>query len=482
MAERARLWQRVSTGGQDEASQLPDLIRWCDTHEYEYELEERYVIHGKSAYHKKQEAALNQAISDMANGQYTVLVVWAFDRIQRGSTLEAFMLAERARAAGGRIEYVNDTYLNETNAMSDVMLALAATAARQESERKSSRVKSKHDVLRSAGSVIGRPPWGYYIKCDVCNAPARMPMCRPHKKVFSPTSDGRKYIPIIFDMVIQGKSLRVIAPWLDSEGVSTLSGQRWHEQYIGYRIIKNPIYYGHRRGGGQLETEALIAYSVWQQANAALKSRIRAGRSPTKGEKALLLPVCGNPDCDATGEHPSPMYRYSTKGHEYYRCAGRGPQRKGCGHAVRVDVADAQVIEAMEADYANPHPHRIFIPGDDRSDEIGKLRERGAEAMKRGDYAAATECMRQAEEQEAMPRIAPHWEDGFTCHVCGTVKDRHACIMAGHDIVTEGEYFSTLDMDGRRDELAQNWIVSARRDSSGQITVTTVHKSFMQDK
>jgi DNA invertase Pin-like site-specific DNA recombinase len=352
MSERARLWQRVSTGAQDEASQLPDLIRWCDTHEYEYDLDERYIVHGKSAYHKKQEKALNQAISDMANGQYTVLVVWFFNRIQRGPTLDAFMLAERARAAGGRIEYVNDSHLNETNAMSDVMLALAATTARQDSAQKSTMVKAKHDALRSVGSVVGKPPWGYYIKCTVCDAPARMPKCKKHKKVFSPTAEGRKYIPIIFDMAINGKTLRFIAPWLDKEGVKTKSGKPWNEIHIGH-LMKNTIYYGQRRNSGQLETEAVITYSVWQQGNAALKSRIRAGRSPVKGEKALMLPVCSNPDCDASGEHPSPMYRTGTRQGSKYRCFGSGPQRKGCGNAILVAELDARVIEAMESDHMN---------------------------------------------------------------------------------------------------------------------------------
>src|SRR5882724_2911029 len=218
MGERARLWQRVSTGGQDEASQLPDLIRWCDTHGYEYDLDERYEIHGKSAYHKKQAAALERAISDMANDQYTVLVVWAFDRIQRGSALEAFMLAEQARAAGGRIEYTQDTYLNETNEMSDVMLALAATAARGESKRKSERIRIKFDGLRAQGSAIGRPPWGYEIHCTDCNAPPRYPGCKYHQKIFIPTAQGRYYIPLIFQLAIDGSSLRDIAEWLTNQG------------------------------------------------------------------------------------------------------------------------------------------------------------------------------------------------------------------------------------------------------------------------
>jgi DNA invertase Pin-like site-specific DNA recombinase len=442
MGDRARIWQRVSTGGQDEASQLPDLVRWCDTHGYEYDVEERYVVHGKSAYHKKQAAALERAISDMANGQYTVLVVWAFDRIQRGTALEAFTLAEHARAAGGRIEYTQDTWLNETNEMSDVMLALAATAARGESKRKSERVNIAFDLRRAEGSAIGKPPWGYGITCTVCNARPSQPGCRHHQKIFTPTAHGRRYIPAMFQMVIGGYSLRDIAEWLTVEGAG---GKTWNQDYLSSKIFRNPVYYGQRRNGGALETEGLVSYSVWEEANWALASRAKSGHSAK--EKALLAPVCGNPDCDATGKHPSPMYRIVTRhGIVFYRCHGRGPRCKGCGNMIPLAELDSRVTDAMEADHMNMHIERVFIPGDDRSDEIGKLRESGAEAMKRGDYAGATEAMRQAEELEALPRIAPHWEENETGQA-------------------QGEFFAALDTDGRREELAQNWVVSAHRDA-----------------
>jgi DNA invertase Pin-like site-specific DNA recombinase len=456
MGERARLWQRVSTGGQDEASQLPDLIRWCDTHGYEYDLTERYVIKGKSAYHKKQAAALAQAISDMANGEYTVLVVWAFDRIQRGSTSEAFILAEQALAAGGRIEYTQDTYLNEANTMSDVLLSLAATMAREESKRKSERINIKFDGLRAKGSAIGKPPWGYQVICTVCNAPTVRPRCNDHGKAFIPTAEGRKYIPAMFQMVIGGYSLRDIAEWLTVEGAG---GKTWHQDYLSGKIFKNPVYYGARRNGGNLETEGLVSYSVWQQANTALASRAKPGRSAK--QKALLQPVCSKPDCDATGQHPSPMYRIAgRRGAVAYRCHGRGPQAKGCGNMIPLAELDARVIEAMEADHVNMYVERVFIPGDNRSDEIGRLRERGAEAMKRGDYAAATSCMQIAGKLETLPLIAPHWEERETGQ-------------------TQGEHFAALDTDARRDELAQDWEISAHR-SDGEIVVSIMPRKLVQ--
>jgi DNA invertase Pin-like site-specific DNA recombinase len=464
VGERARLWQRVSSGDQDEGSQLPDLVRWCDTHDYEYNLDDRYVIHGKSAYKKRQGAALDKAISDMANGQYSVLVVWAFDRIQRGTTLEAFMLAERARAAGGRIEYVLDTYLNETNEMSDVMLALTATAARRESKRKSERVKIKQDGLRAAGSVIGKAPWGYEIICTACNTPPVKPDCKPHTKIFRPTTEGRKYIPAMFQIAIDGNSLRTIAVWLIAEGAGS---KIWNGEYIGNYLLKNPAYYGAPRNAGELEIEPLVSYSVWQQASAAVASRVKLGRSAQ--EKALLAPVCGKPDCDATGEHPSPMYRNLSRGMpETYRCFGRGPQRKGCGNAVDMAQADEWVTGAMRDD-GNPHATRMFIPGDSRSDEIGKLRERGADAMKKGDYAAATDCMRQAEELEALPRVAPHWEEFYICHTCGQIKDIAACLIQGHRFNTNAQHFAGLTPAEQREELAQHWVISLVKDGVGVV-------------
>jgi DNA invertase Pin-like site-specific DNA recombinase len=47
MEERAGIWLRVSSSGQDEENQRPDCERWCDSHGYA--VAARYVIHGKSA-------------------------------------------------------------------------------------------------------------------------------------------------------------------------------------------------------------------------------------------------------------------------------------------------------------------------------------------------------------------------------------------------------------------------------------------------
>jgi hypothetical protein len=109
---------------------------------------------------------------------------------------------------------------------------------------------------------------------------------------------------------------------------------------------------------------------------------------------------------------------------------------------IPVSEADDSVTSNM-LDNENPHPERVFIPGDDKSDEIAKLRERGASAMREGNYTVAADCMAKAAELESMPRVKPHWETSETDQA-------------------EGEYFGSLDLDQRREYLMAHEVVISR--------------------
>ena len=155
MGETAATWQRVSTGGQDEASQFPDLVRWCESHDYT--VTERYVIRAKSAYHGKHAAYLDQAFADMAAGKFTVLVVWKQERIERRGMEAALALISRAKQAGGRIEFATQPHLNKLNDMGGrISYAIMAEVASEESRTKSDRITAKHASLAVSGSLVGR--------------------------------------------------------------------------------------------------------------------------------------------------------------------------------------------------------------------------------------------------------------------------------------------------------------------------------------
>jgi hypothetical protein len=309
--------------------------------------------------------------------------------------------------------------------------------ARAESERKSQRSLMDLEHKRETGALHGRAPYGYTIE-GVKDA-----------KRLVPTAEGRKYVPLIFQAVIDGKSLRDVAAWLTAEGVKTSAGNaKWHEGFIGNRLIKNPTYYGARPNGGTLETQALVSVTTWQQANASLASRVRPGRGTVEHAKPLVAPLCGNcygESREGSESGISPMYRVFTgkapNRVAYFRCTGHGPQRKGCG-APMVAVADMEsAVKAAMAQRTETHSESVFIAGDDRSDEIARLREAAMDAYRRGDKTRFVECDSEADRLAALPSIPPRWD---------TVETGQS----------EAAYFASLDHDAQREYLA-SWNVVA---------------------
>jgi len=456
--DRAGRWIRVSGDSQSEADQLPDINDYCD--DRQYIKGKPYEVHGKSAYKGAQDPCWAEVVKDIQDDVIDVVVCWMVDRLDRQNILHAIPMVSAVLDAGGRIEFSEQPECNldaKSPTLDEELEAFTRRIhdAHRESKIKSKRILKKQRKLRESGSAIGRAPYGYRIQCrDFQECDGRK--CG-HVKIFAPTADGRKYVPLIFQMAIDGKSLREIAQWLHSHHVLTDTGnERWNESYLGSRLIKNPVYYGKRVNAGALKTEPLVTYSVWAQANAALASRIRPGRGTVKHDKAMLSPVCGNPDCDATGAHPSPMYRMfggnPADRNAYYRCTGRGPTRKGCGNMIKCAELDMRATDAMTSDHLNQHADRVFIAGDDRSDEIGKLRESAMAAYRKGDKTLFLTLDAQADELASLPSVPPHWEDKPTGQ-------------------SEGQYFASLDMDARREYL-RTQEVSAYHDSDGGIILT----------
>ena len=59
---------------------------------------------------------------------------------------------------------------------------------------------------------------------------------------------------------------------------------------------------------------------------------------------------------------------------------------------------------------AQLHRDRVFVAGDDRSDQIAKLDERGANAMRKGEYDEAMAAMAEAKTLRELPAVAAHWD------------------------------------------------------------------------
>ncbi len=273
MGDRARRFLRVSTGKQNESKQLDEVDSYISERGYEDD-NRSYLAHGKSAYTGKHLIVLDQAFRDMADEQYDVLILWDSSRFTRMGAGSAFELMARARQAGGRVEFAapHAQQLNVASDWSPVMLALQATADKLESDRR--RAHTRRDIAKhaSTGSVHGKPPWGWKIEGA------------KDAKRFVPTQQGREFIPKMYKWVIEGTGCFAIAQWLTAQ-----TGRVFNEGTVN-GLIRNPLNYGQRRRGGALEAEALVPYTVWQEAVMALESR-RAGG----GRRGRRTPRCSSP-------------------------------------------------------------------------------------------------------------------------------------------------------------------------------------------
>lgn len=359
VGESAAKWLRVSTGGQDEANQEPDEDAWIRDHGYV--VRKTYVLRGKSASKGRQQEKLDEMLEDMRRGLFTVLVVWASDRIERRGAWNAFDLARRVKEAGGRIEYVKDAYLNTANEMSDIMLALAATKDKLESKRKAERTIMVQERIRMAGAFVGKPPFGYSVGGE------------KYARKLVPNEAGRRLVPEIYQRCIDGQSLDTIGAWLEEQ-----TGFTWYPRRVS-GTIKNPVYRGVQEaddGRPVHRCEALVDAAVWKQANEALSAHPKRG--PGNAEDRALLAeilVCGDPDCTAGPD--SPMYRHTAsernRRRQWYRCTGRGSRRKGCGCMILLATLDGIVNQLMRGNGLVRKELRV-TPGTDHAAELEEIR------------------------------------------------------------------------------------------------------------
>lgn len=260
---------------------------------------------------------------------------------------------------------------------------VAAERAYEERQEIIERITRELGALEQAGKLVGRPPFGYTSAGD------------RYDRHLVPTDEGRTYIPLVYQHCIDGWSLEKIAKWLNAEGVKPVSGVWWPRSIGG--LIKNPVYKGHRckreavppddvqeregkviryrYGNTWVETprwqygkaihrcEPLVHAARWKRANEELHARINRGL-PDPQHRAMLAEALFCPFCE-----DSPMYRHRAtsrgRAYFYYRCFGRGSERRSCGNMVRVELVDAAVNEIMASTFDVPLMRHEIVYGNE---------------------------------------------------------------------------------------------------------------------
>ena len=356
MTEQAGMWVRVSTADQTEASQAPDVERWCASHGYE--ITRRYELNDRSAFHGEQDAKLAEMLADLEAGRIKVLVIWHSDRLERRGGRELINLIARIHELGGRIESTQEPTLGQQDMGGQIMTFISGINAYEESHHKSQRVGIAFATIKANGGVIGRAGYGYRVVGET-----------KYEKHFVPDTVEAAVIREAATRYLDGETIDAICADFNARHIPSpmwkgRPGKHWYARTLA-GLLRSPSIAGRRypRDSHNLPDttrppiatyEPIISWDEHKRLVARLDSRAhRKGISP--GNVALLTSLLFD-----ANDHP--MYRLNT----FYYC-------RKCKASANLAKMDAQVNDLFSRSQ-EPYAIQQVVPGDNNDDLISRLR------------------------------------------------------------------------------------------------------------
>jgi len=154
---KCAIWARVSTDEQSTENQLAALRREAERRGYQvtrtFDLEQ-------SAYNgsTKHEAALYRAKDGARTGDYSVLLVWALDRLTRQGSEATLRIYREFLELGCKVESLQEPWTAAPTECVPLLLAVTGWVARMESTRRSERTRAGNARWLAAhpGQKLGR--------------------------------------------------------------------------------------------------------------------------------------------------------------------------------------------------------------------------------------------------------------------------------------------------------------------------------------
>jgi site-specific DNA recombinase len=300
---------------------------------------------------------LRQLLADVAAGKVDVIVVYKVDRLTRS-------LADFARIVDtldkAKASFVSVTQaFNTTSSMGRLTLNVLLSFAQFEREVTSERIRDKFAASKRKGIFMGGPiPIGYRLE---------------NRKLLIDDQEA-KTVRMIFRRYLALRSIGQLVDELADQNVRTkprtlkdgriTGGVLFHQGPLA-ALLKNPLYIGKVRHGGELyegEHEAIIDEVLWNEVQSTIASN-RHRRKVGLGIRnpSLLTGLLTNPD----GNPMTPVFTTrGTQRHQYYvtRLAP-GDVRKEAWRVAAREV-DRRVIAAL-SDWLRSGSSRV-LPQDVR--------------------------------------------------------------------------------------------------------------------
>jgi DNA invertase Pin-like site-specific DNA recombinase len=325
---------RVSTGSQDEASQIKVIE--ADAAERGITIVRWFRLHGYSASHGTQEPALREAIADIQRGDYTTLVVTESSRLDRREDLDAqaeILLA--IRSAGGDIISISEPQFGRTDFAGRIVTLVAQHANAEKSRTVKQTTYRGIMMIRDNKAHHGALPTFWATK-GVRYAK------QAHCANLAAVAD-------IYERVASGESLSSVGRAYDIYPNSVKNIIRFAANHTG--VIE--CSYTHE---GQTETwahkvESVVDSSLWWRASKVLDVNVTKDRA-NKGGRPVAWPanwISGLLDCPECGGKLYLNAGSTPAGNPRtpkLRCGGYGKNRLSCG---KFKGCDAQpVIDVIE--------------------------------------------------------------------------------------------------------------------------------------
>lgn len=157
---------RVSTTRQEWINQVADVEKLAAHRGLE--IVTTYTVN-ESAFHVadggEYETTRKQMLADAHAGKFgRYLLVWTVDRAARTGIEDVLKLVRELRERGVQLISVKEPWLSGNDATTELLLAIAAWVARQESERRSERVRAGLARRKAEGKPVGRQPGAVDLK------------------------------------------------------------------------------------------------------------------------------------------------------------------------------------------------------------------------------------------------------------------------------------------------------------------------------
>jgi DNA invertase Pin-like site-specific DNA recombinase len=152
---KVAIYARISdeASGQTEENQTLQLTAHIKT-QPSWSLTKTYVDHERGWNPNRNQ--LRNCINDAASHKFDLLLFWSLDRLSREGAFATLSYLKRLDDARVSWKSFTEPYLDTAGMFKDVLVAMLASLAKQETHRHSERVKAGIERKRGQGGQIGR--------------------------------------------------------------------------------------------------------------------------------------------------------------------------------------------------------------------------------------------------------------------------------------------------------------------------------------